>query len=210
MQDDRDQDERAAAERVRPWVERCDRLIRARLLDARSHAWHALTGVVVNARDGQATRLAARSTRSYGAARERLAELRDGLLDAIQDARADFYRAGFVAWEGKIPGQLLDERAGPTRAGERNARSLLIHGRDLKADLSGSIEAIDRDLVAAITLAGLRTATDRQARDHLDGWAARASMALQRQIRTLISDSDVAIYWAVGRSLILPEFREDE
>jgi hypothetical protein len=62
----------------------------------------------------------------------------------------------------------------------------------------------------AVALAGVRTATEKQSREALDSWAERSTQAVRRAVRTALSDSDVAIFWAVGRSLIREEFRGDE
>jgi hypothetical protein len=205
------------AMRVRPWIERADRLIGSRVEDARSHAWLALTDRVVGAKDGRRTIQTAKSTRSMRAAESRLAELLEALagpsLDSrgglIRDARASFYRSAFELWAGRIPDAILDRRAKPTKAGEREARAVLIHGRELRPDVDAVIDAARRGLAAAVALAGTRGATDGQSRDALDAWAERHTQAIRRTVRTLLSDSDVAIYWGVGRSLVRPEFREE-
>ena len=206
------------ASRVRPWIDKADRLIGARVADARSHAWHALTDRVVRATDGRGTLSAVKRTRSLPAAENRMVELLDALVGPagnslsglIRDARAEFYRSSFDLWGPNIPAAIRDTRAAPTKQGERAARGILVHERELRSDLEGTIEAARRGLMAAVTLAGVRTATDKQSREALDSWAERAAQAIRSRTRTLISDSDVAIFWGVGRSMIREEFRGEE
>lgn len=201
---------------VRQWSAKAAALIDARIGDARAHAWNAITQRVVSAPDGRKTWRLAQQTKGYQAAVKRLAELADVLagstglsLDGlIRDARAQFYRRSFDLWA--IPPELLARDPRPTKAGERAARGLVIHGYDLRSEVLDVTDSATRGLSSTVAVGGSRDATDKQAADLLDGWESRSAHAIRQRVAGLLSDSEVAIYNLVGREMVDPKFHAEE
>ena len=55
--------------------------------------------------------------------------------------------------------------------------------------------------------AGLQTATLAGGGDHFDNWAAEQRGRLAARVRGELSNSQIAIFNAVGQILVRPEFR---
>jgi len=201
---------------VGQWSVKAARLIDARIGDARAHAWNAITQRVATAPDGRKTWRQAALTRSYQAAVKRLDELADelagphklSLSGLVRDARAAFYRDSFNHWA--IPAELLAPDPRPTKAGERAARGLVIHGFNLRDEVADVIDAAARGLQAAVTVAGGRNTTDDQARAILDGWDSQKAHAIKQRVDGLLTDSYVAIYNLVGREMVDPKFYAED
>lgn len=203
---------------VRAWSARCDKRIADRLADARAHAWNALTQRVVSAGDGRATWRAATLTRGWKAALARLDELADALAGPgkaslaglIRDARAGFYRDSFDLLAGSVPPEIAAANQSPTKAGEAEARGLVIHGLDLRTEIEAFVAETTRALQAVVTAAGGRDESDAAARIALAGWEGRSRDRLSKRVAAVLSDSEVAIFNLVGRSMIDPKYHAED
>ena len=129
-----------------------------------------------------------------GTAASRLAELGDVLGSYLGDARAAFYHDAFPVHADPA---IHRTDAGPSLEGERIARTAAIAGRDQQAELLGAVGMAAAELPAAAQAGG----------EALTLWEARHRDAVTRHMRTALSDSQMALYHAVGRVLVRPELR---
>jgi hypothetical protein len=187
--------------------------IRAKVSDARAHAANAVTEALRATPDGRATIRKATRSRSFQAAMARLDELwtdlcgpsvasRDGKL---RDAREAFYRKCFELWTPLIP---QDMRAGadePTAAAIA-ARTMVLHGYDLRIELAGPIGTAERNLQSAVVRAGNREATKRTSIDLLAGWEQSTRTSLEQSVRIALGDALIALDVQAGRDQVRPEF----
>lgn len=194
---------------VRRWAAKCERRIADRLADARVHAWNAITRRAEQADDGRATLRMVVGTRGHKAAQNRMAELAASLLEAIQAARASFYRESHELLKGSVPPEIAAPNAGPSKAGEREAKAIVVHGAELKDEIGASVAEASRNLTAAITYAAGTGLTDRTAATALETWEGRWRDRLTRLVETILSDSEVAIFNRVGHELIAEEFHAE-
>ena len=162
---------------LRPWVDRANGMIERRLADARLHA----------------------ETGSLPTANARLSELAGSLSRHIGDARGHFYRSAFTQHRriGLDP-NVHDLTAAPTPEGEAAARDAEILGRNHFLDVL--------DLVSDAE-AGLQSATLAGGGDHLGNWVHEHRDRLANRVRGELSNSQIAIFEAVGQILVRPEFR---
>lgn len=195
---------------VRRWASKCERRIADRLADARVHAWNAITRRAEAADDGRATLRTVVGTRGHKAAQNRMAELAAGLLEATQAARASFHRESHELLKGSVPPEIAAPDPGPTKAGEREAVAIVIHGVELKDEIGAKVAEAARALTAAIAYAAGTGLTDRTAATALETWEGQWRDRLTRLVETILSDSEVAIFNRVGHELIDPKYHAED
>lgn len=168
-----------------PHIKRADRLIVARMADARSHAKIGLVAW----------------------ATQRLADLHLGLMGPdgsglIGDARAAAYTYAYHA--GYDPDLHDPDRRYSTAEGARAARTAPIGGVDAHRELGVHVERARLGLIAAQAgdAAGRATA--------LDAWHEQHSAALRSWARRRLSDDQVSITAAIGWLRQKPEYRDND
>ncbi len=196
---DIDQADAIRLQAIAPWVRRANREITKRIADARAHAEQSLD----NRRSGY-------SREQLKTAQDRLQELQQCLIGSgvgqrglVQDARAAFYGQAYREWLLLIPKEVRWEKALPTTAGERDARTMLVHGISLLAEVGPTFEQVGKQLKSAINAAQ----SGSSGHQTIDTWERQAGSNLQSRILTVLSDSEVKIRDDVGRSMIRPELR---
>jgi hypothetical protein len=162
---------------LRPWLDRAEGMVDRRIADAKQHA----------------------AAGSLPTATARLRELTQSLSRHVSDARASFYRSSFAehARAGLDP-DVHQLGVGPTPEGEAAARRATIMNRSIVFDLV--------DLVSDAE-AGLQSATLAGGGDYLETWAGEHRDRIESRVRRELSDSQIAIFHAVGTILVKPEFR---
>jgi hypothetical protein len=117
----------------------------------------------------------------------------------VGDARAHFYRAAFQQHaRGDLAPDVHQVGLGPTAEGEAAARQVEIKGHNYTIDL------VD---IVGDAQTGLQSAALAGGGDYLDAWAGENRDRLVGRIRWELSDSQIAIFEAVGQILIKPELR---
>lgn len=163
-----------------PHLRRADRLIVARLKDARAHAHR---GDVVTAT-------------------QRLVDLHHSLIGpdgggVIGDARAAFYRDAYR--HEPFDAELHDPaRLHPSAEEAHAARTAPVGRVDAHRDLGVLIERARRGLVVAT---GNPTA--------IDTWHEQHATAIRAWARRTLSDSQIALTAATNYLRLLPEFRDE-
>jgi hypothetical protein len=162
---------------LRPRIDRAVGLVERRLEDARAHA----------------------AAGSPPTATGRLRELTHSLTRHVSDSRAHFYRSAFAqhARKGLDP-DVHDLGLGPTPEGEAAVRKATIMNRDIAFDLVDMVSDAE---------AGLQSAALAGGGDFLESWASESRDRIVSRVRTELSDSQIAIFEAVGHILVKPEFR---
>lgn len=170
-------------DQLTPHLQRAQRLVAARLADARAHAHR---GDVVTA------------TR-------RLADLHHALIGpdgsgAIGDAKAAFYRHAHADFDPELhdPARRL-----PTPEGAAVARTAPILGRDAYHDAASRFAQARMRLVVA-AVAGADTGARSAA---IETWHAQQTTALAGWARGTLSDAQMAIHQAVADLRLRPEWR---
>jgi hypothetical protein len=167
------------ARALRPWTERAAGLVARRLDDARQHA----------------------AVGNLPTAEARLRELYGSLARHVSDARAAFYQRSFGAHE--IDPAVHQLGLGPTAEGETVARDARILGRSYDLDFRDLVE----DARAALQSAGLAEQSSGPDAPYLENWAAEHRDRITARVAGELSNSQIAIFEAVGQILIKPELR---
>lgn len=192
--------------------------VASKVADARAHAGKAVTDALRTEADGRPTVRRANRSPSLAAALARLDELLDELagprstsLDGLlRDAREAAYRAAFARWLPRVPERLRARKGpGPAAADLARARGLPLHGRDVRDELEGAVEAAKRWLRSAVVLAGSAGRSERSGVDLLDAWERSARTGLTRAVVLAEGDAEVAMDRLAGRDLVRPEFLDD-
>jgi hypothetical protein len=167
------------ARALRPWSDRAAGLVQQRIEDARQHA----------------------AAGNLPTAEARLSELYGSLARHGSDARAAFYRRSFGAHE--IDPEVHQIGLGPTPEGENAARNSTIFGRSYDLDFRDLVE----DARAALQSAGLAEQSSGPDAPYLLNWAVEHGERITARALGELSNSQIAIFEAVGQILIKPEFR---
>ena len=162
---------------LRPWLDRAAGMVERRIADARQHA----------------------AAGSLPVATARLRELTQQLGRHVSDARAAFYRQSFAdhARAGLDP-DVHDLSMAPTPDGEAAARRATILGSNIVFDLVDIVSDAEAGLQSAILAGG---------GEFLESWAGTSRDRLDARVRSELSNSQIAIFEAVGQILVKPEFR---
>jgi hypothetical protein len=194
--------------------------IGAKVDDAAAHARNALTATLRATPDGRATIRRANRNPSFLAALARLDELLTELAGpsasstegTLRDGREALYTRAFSGWAPKVP-EAIRTAGGPdqlpTAAELRAARTLVLHGYDLRREIGGPIADAKRRLSSAVVLAGSRGADDRSADDLIAAWARATKAKLGQVVSLSIGDAAVALEVQAGRDLVRPEFLDE-
>jgi hypothetical protein len=164
---------------LRPWTDRAAGLVARRLDDARQHA----------------------AAGSLPTAEARLSELYGSLARHVSDARGHFYRSAFRAHE--IDPEIHQTGLGPSQDGEQAARNSPILGRSYDLDFRDLVE----DARAALQSAGLAEQSSGPDAPYLENWAEEHRQRITARVQGELSNSQIAIFEAVGQILVKPEFR---
>jgi hypothetical protein len=127
----------------------------------------------------------------------RLTELAWSLKRHVGDARSQFYHAAFGQHDRQNP-ELHQVGLGPDAGGERAAREARILGRDYGADITDLVEDANTALQSAALAGG---------GDFLASWATEHVQRISSRVHGELSNSQIALFEAVGQILITPEFR---
>jgi hypothetical protein len=163
---------------LRTWVAQADTLIARRLGDAGAHIW--------------AGRLANSELR--------LSELKHGLIDLIENARGTFLRDSFNLHPRDPAIHNMD--VGPTDEAIRAAREAPIAGHDVNKEIDMLIQAARTELA---NIANRSSAGPQERIAALGTWQDRHRSAIKSYIVTALSDSQMALFHAVGHLLVKPE-----
>ena len=164
-------------------------------LRAAIRPWAARAASLVERRIADARMHAAAG--SAAVATFRLDELHSSIVGHISDARGAFYRDAFRQHRPLDPAvHLVDMRGSPH--GEAAARSARILGRSYDLDI--------RDLIEDAK-AGLQTAMMADGGHWLANWATDHAERIAARAVGELSDSQIAIFEAVGQVLVRPELR---
>ena len=166
---------------VRPWRDRAAGLVQRRLADAMTHA----------------------AAGNLPTAEARLSELYGSLARHVSDARGTFYRQAFRQHQPALDPAVHQLGLGPTADGEAAARDAQIMGRSYDVDFRDLVE----DARAALQSAGLAEQSSGPDAPYLQNWAAEHSQRITARANRELSDSQIAIFEAVGQILIKPELR---
>lgn len=200
------------------WSVRASGRISSKVSDARAHADKAVTEALRAEPDGRATVRRANRSPSYLAALSRLDELLADLCGpswssrsgVIRDAREAFYRESTQKWFPQIPEGLLARKwPEPTAAGVVAARTLVLHGQDVRREVGAPVDDAKRRLASAVVLAGSRDASGRTGADLLDAWERSSAEAIGRATTLALGDARVALDRLAGRDLIDPVHLDD-
>jgi hypothetical protein len=160
-------------------------LIYRRLADARAHAEHG----------------------DLPTANARLQELRHGLIIDLQEARVRFYHEAFAHHRNRLDPDVHQVDLRPDFHGDQAVRHAPILGRWLDSDVVDLI----KDCEASLTTAALASADSRTPpatrRALYSTWHSQQHEHLTAYANRQLSDSQIAIYEAVGHLLVRPELR---
>jgi hypothetical protein len=195
------------------WGLRVARQVGRKVADAKAHAALAVTDALRREPDGRATIRKADQSPSFRAALARLDELLEGLCGPsrasrrgiLRAAREDFYRASWKLYRPETPIGVRVDRRDPAEADLVAARTLVLHGMDLRDELKGEFDSAARSLRATVVKAGRRDAPARAAEDLLDAWERTARLAIERRCNLALGDALVAITAMAARDLVRPE-----
>jgi hypothetical protein len=171
--------ERAAA--LRPCAARAAGLIARRIDDASQHA----------------------AAGKLSTAEQRLSELHGSLARHISDARPSFFRQAFRQHQPLDPAVHQTSLA-PTAEAEAAARDARILGRSYDLDFRDLVE----DARAALQSVALAKQSSGPDAPYLEQWAAEHGQRITARAQSELSNSQIAIFEAVGQILIKPEFRQ--
>ena len=164
---------------LRPWTARAAGLVVRRLDDAHQHA---VAGKLPTAE-------------------QRLSELYGSLAKHVSDARASFFRQAFRQHE--LDPELHQVGLGPTPEAEAAARDAQILGRSYDLDFRDLVE----DARAGLQSAALAEQSSGPDAPYLQNWAAEHQQRITARVQGELSNSQIAIFEAVGQILVKPEFR---
>ncbi len=162
---------------LRPEADRAAGNVARRLADARQHA----------------------AAGNLPTANRRLSELTETLVRHVGDTRAHFYRAAFAQHRriGLDP-DIHDVTLTPDADGEAVVRKAAVLGRDYVADILDTVSDAQAGLQSAILAGG---------GDYLEVWEAEHRDRLTGRAAAELSNSQIAIFEAVGQILVKPELR---
>ncbi len=161
----------------RPEADRAAGIVARRLADAKQHA----------------------AAGNLPTANRRLTELTESLTRHVADTRGHFYRAAFAQHRriGLDPAiHQLD--LVPDPEGEAVVRGAAVLGRDYRADILDSVSDAQAGLQSAVLAGG---------GDYLEAWEGEHRDRLTSRATAELSNSQIAIFEAVGQILVKPEFR---
>lgn len=188
-----------------------------KVADARAHAEKAVTQTLKVTPDGRATARKATASPSYHAAIARLDELLEELVGPslsslegmLRDMREAMYKQFFKATLPSIPTEFRRSvNPQPTVTALTEARSLMLHGRDLREEIGPVIDKAKQGLKTTIVLAGARDTTKKAVSEALGLWEQRAADAIARAALLAHGDAMIALERIAGRDLIKPELLE--
>ena len=162
---------------LRPSLDRAAGMVERRIADAKQHA----------------------AAGSLPVATTRLRGPTHSLGRHVSDARASIYRHSFAdhARAGLDPA-VHDVSMGPTAEGEAAARRATMLGSNIVFELVDIVSDAE---------AGLQSATLAGGGEFLESWATETRDRLDSRVRSELSNSQIAIFGAVGTILIKPELR---
>jgi hypothetical protein len=199
------------------WSSRAGLKIQSKVRDAQAHGTKAVTEALKQTPDGRPTLRRARRSPSLTAGKARLDELltdlagpsvasRAGLL---RDARQAFYQASFAKWWPLVPEDLRIPHGGDRWANvSQGARTLVLHGRDLRDELAPRIEAAKRGLASAVVLAS-SPHREEGGLDLLEAWGRSAERTLRDAVNISLGDDQLALDRIAGRDAIDPTHLDD-
>jgi hypothetical protein len=162
---------------LRPEAERAAGIVARRLADAKTHA----------------------AAGNLPTANRRLAELTEAVTRHIGDTRVHFYRAAFAQHRrAGLDPEIHDTTLVPTFEGEAGARKTPVLGRNFVADILDQVADAQGGLQSAVLAGG---------GDYLEAWESEHRDRLTGRATSELSNSQIAIYEAVGQILVRPEFR---
>jgi hypothetical protein len=162
---------------LRPEADRAAGIVARRLADAKVHA----------------------ATGNLSTATRRLSELTESLSRHVADTRAHFYRAAFAQHRriGLDP-DIHDVTLQPDAESESYLRRAAVLGRDYVADFLDAVSDAQAGLQSAVLAGG---------GDYLEAWEGEHRDRLTSRATAELSNSQIAIFEAVGQILVKPEFR---
>jgi hypothetical protein len=162
---------------LRPEADRAASIVARRLADAKTHA----------------------AVGNLPTASRRLAELTESLARHVADTRGHFYRAAFALHRrnGLDPAIHRTDLA-PDPEGEAVVRRAEVLGRNYVADFLDIVSDADAGLESAVLAGG---------GDYLDAWEDEHRDRLTGRATAELSNSQMAIFEAVGQILLKPELR---
>lgn len=201
------------------WSRKILPTVESKLEDALAHAERAVTQTLKATADGRATARRASRSPSFQASLSRLDEILewlagpsvDSLKGRVRDAREAFYKRAFALHKPLIPTMLLvSPDPEPTAEGVRLIRGALIHGLDLRRELSGSIETAKRNLTASVALAGSRSTDSRTETEIIETWHKQSLGSIRTAVLRVLSDSVEFADTEAGADLIHPDYLESD
>lgn len=176
------------------------------IADATAHARNALTATLRKAPEGRPTLAVVRRNPSYGAALSRLDELRGALVEQVESARVDAYRASWRFWCDHLPADVrrpgLD---GPPADRVERCRVAVLHGLTLAEEIGSRLAADRARLRPALAVAGNRATPIDDGEDGLRRWGDRARAGILSVVAAALNDSLVMADRLAGRDVLLPE-----
>jgi hypothetical protein len=168
------------ARALRPWTDRAAGLVQRRIEDARQHA----------------------AVGSLLTAEARLLDLLGSLTRHVSDARGHFYKQSFnMHGNAGLDPAVHQIGLWHTAEGEAVARTVPILGR------SYQVHDLVKDARAALQSAGLAEQSSGPDAPYLENWAAEHGERIAARVSGELSNSQIAIFEAVGQILVKPEFR---
>jgi hypothetical protein len=138
-------------------------------------------------------------------AEARVLELGGELVRRIGDARGHFYWSAFdLHRRGGLDPAIHDLNVSPDRDGEQVARTARVFGRDPR------IEIVDLHDDARAALQSAALADERpsvEPSSWLENWRTEFTNRITGTVHRMLSDSQIALFEAVGQILVKPEFR---
>jgi hypothetical protein len=183
--------------------------------DAAAHAENAITRTLRETRDGRPSLRRVTASPSYRAAASRLDELRISLVGpaagslrgVLRDAREAFYCHAFDAWRPYASAPHYKQDVGPSQEGINTVRGAPIHGRAMEHDISPLIVGAKRDLLTAVGRGGHSEADEQTGVDLIESWRRRVTDTLGARCAALLSDSQIALFFAVENLLQSDTYR---
>jgi hypothetical protein len=162
---------------LRPEADRAAGIVARRLADAKQHA----------------------AAGNLPTANRRLTELTESLSRHVGDTRAHFYRAAFAQHRrAGLDPDIHDVALQPDAEGEAVVRRAAVLGRDYVADILDSVSDAQAGLQSAVLAGG---------GDYLEAWESEHRDRLTGRATAELSNSQIAIFEAVGQILVKSEFR---
>ena len=199
------------APRLLPWQGRATALIERRIADARSHAEGAVTQAALDAPDGRSTWQVASRSRFVTAAENRLRELLDQLVGPtpqslsglLRKANATFYRQAVLEIDWDVPESIRSKSYGRvSKRRLREARGLIVFGKDLRSELAGPIEESIRNLKATVVSASKQGSTKGSRKQAFDLWESRAKALVSTVAGYALGNAQFALFQLAGRDQV--------